>query len=286
VALVHHPLALETGLLPHDAHALAASERMALAHAAHVIVTSPTTGDALVADYSGDVAYAVRALHRALAIDPMHAFSHEVLGRIEIEAFVGATSRLHLVHALDKRRLGGLTLIARELFFQGKLDDALRLLDDVDRERPATNESFALRSRLALWMRDGSAIAVAIERSEGSRSRVAQFMARALRLVSSGGSFDELTSLGATLSRSATTPKRKAYLLQLLTEVASVVGQPIAERLVLSAANLPLSDLRWLDACPALDPVRGSAGFRLARAAVADRLERAFPGVSTGASAP
>jgi serine/threonine-protein kinase len=75
-------------------------------------------------------------------------------------------------------------------------------------------------------------------------------------------------------------------LLQLLTEVAAMVGEPVAERLVLSAANLPLSDLRWLDACPALEPLRGTPGFRLARSAVADRLERAFPGVSHGAGAP
>ncbi len=51
VALVHHPLALETGLSPGDARRLAASERVALSHAAHVIVTSPTTKDLLIADY-------------------------------------------------------------------------------------------------------------------------------------------------------------------------------------------------------------------------------------------
>jgi tetratricopeptide (TPR) repeat protein len=256
----------------------------ALERAPHLADTH--VADALVADYSGDVAYAVRALHRALALDPMHAFSHEVLGRIEIEAFAGATSRLHLVHALDKRRVGALTLIARELFFQGKVDDALRILDDLDRERSATNESIALRSRIAMWTRDAAACARAIERTEGSKSRVAHFMARAMRLVSSGGSFEELTSLGVALSRSSTTPKRKAFLLQLLAETATLVGQPVAERLVLSAANLPLTDLRWLDACPALAPLRDTSNFRLARSAVADRLERAFPGVSTGALTP
>jgi glycosyltransferase involved in cell wall biosynthesis len=43
VALVHHPLALETGIGADEAAALAAAERMVLAAAARVIVTSPQT---------------------------------------------------------------------------------------------------------------------------------------------------------------------------------------------------------------------------------------------------
>jgi glycosyltransferase involved in cell wall biosynthesis len=43
LALVHHPLALESGLSPRDAEALRASERKALAAAHAVIVTSPAT---------------------------------------------------------------------------------------------------------------------------------------------------------------------------------------------------------------------------------------------------
>ena len=43
VALVHHPLALETGLGAAEAEALAAIERRALAAASRVIVTSPQT---------------------------------------------------------------------------------------------------------------------------------------------------------------------------------------------------------------------------------------------------
>lgn len=51
VALVHHPLALETGLPPRLSRALKASEASALARAAHVIVTSPVTAATLVADF-------------------------------------------------------------------------------------------------------------------------------------------------------------------------------------------------------------------------------------------
>lgn len=50
IALVHHPLALETGLRPAVSRQLHASEREALRHVRHVIATSPSTVRAL-ADY-------------------------------------------------------------------------------------------------------------------------------------------------------------------------------------------------------------------------------------------
>ena len=51
VALVHHPLALETGLSDAEAAALHASERAALACARHVISTSVATARLLIDDY-------------------------------------------------------------------------------------------------------------------------------------------------------------------------------------------------------------------------------------------
>jgi glycosyltransferase involved in cell wall biosynthesis len=51
LGLVHHPLALETGLAPVDAQTLKKSERDALAAARGVVVTSPATGTLLTDDY-------------------------------------------------------------------------------------------------------------------------------------------------------------------------------------------------------------------------------------------
>ena len=51
VALVHHPLALESGLSTQEASALRQSERSALACARRVIATSRATARALAADY-------------------------------------------------------------------------------------------------------------------------------------------------------------------------------------------------------------------------------------------
>ncbi len=51
IALVHHPLELESGLSRGDAAALRASERRALACVRRVIVTSPSTARLIVADY-------------------------------------------------------------------------------------------------------------------------------------------------------------------------------------------------------------------------------------------
>src|SRR5262245_13752871 len=52
VGLVHHPLALESGLTGSQADILLASEKAALAAVKHVVVTSETTAKRLVADYS------------------------------------------------------------------------------------------------------------------------------------------------------------------------------------------------------------------------------------------
>jgi len=51
IALVHHPLALESGLTASQVDALRASERTALAAAAGIVVTSKTTAQLLAADY-------------------------------------------------------------------------------------------------------------------------------------------------------------------------------------------------------------------------------------------
>jgi glycosyltransferase involved in cell wall biosynthesis len=51
LALVHHPLALETALAPADADALKKSEYDALSAARGVVVTSPSTSQLLVDDY-------------------------------------------------------------------------------------------------------------------------------------------------------------------------------------------------------------------------------------------
>jgi len=52
VALVHHPLGLETGLSPADSARLIETERRALAHARWVIATSETTAETLRRDFA------------------------------------------------------------------------------------------------------------------------------------------------------------------------------------------------------------------------------------------
>jgi glycosyltransferase involved in cell wall biosynthesis len=72
IALVHHPLALESGITAETVAALAASERTALACVRHVVTTSPSTRRALIADYAvapGEVTVALPGID-AVSVTP------------------------------------------------------------------------------------------------------------------------------------------------------------------------------------------------------------------------
>lgn len=83
VALVHHPLALETGLTQTQTAHFRNAEIKALRHTRHVIVTSPATARTLVADYdvnAGGITIAVPGTDPAkppntVARDPHHILS-------------------------------------------------------------------------------------------------------------------------------------------------------------------------------------------------------------------
>jgi glycosyltransferase involved in cell wall biosynthesis len=72
VALVHHPLALETGLSAEDRTRLAESERRALGAARGIVATSQTTADCLIRDYAVDPRIVTVALP---GTDPVNEFS-------------------------------------------------------------------------------------------------------------------------------------------------------------------------------------------------------------------
>lgn len=73
IALVHHPLALESGLSPETAQRLTASEREALSHVRAIIVTSEMTATTLARDYGvnrASITVATPGIERPTAIAP------------------------------------------------------------------------------------------------------------------------------------------------------------------------------------------------------------------------
>jgi hypothetical protein len=274
-------------------HSAAADERNALAEkatqavadararAAHLADTH--LADALIADYAGDTAYAVRALRRAHAHEPLHAFSHEVLGRIELEGCVGGVDRLLLAHELDPRQLGALSVVAREYFFTGRDDEAHALLARLESSRQWNNlEAMTMQLRLCLWRRDAGTAQELLRKAPKAGVIAVQLLFDCAAALGGAFSAVELAERAAHAVDQSMTSKRKSFVHQLAAEGLAALSPDEALCHVVSAARLPLSDLRWLDACPALAPLRRAPPFVEARAAVQERVDRAFalPAVS------
>jgi tetratricopeptide (TPR) repeat protein len=284
IAIATHALALvrawNNALASDDiADRAVAAVSQAIALAPHLADTH--LADALVADAAGDFAYAVRALRRALARDPLHAFSHEILGFLEVEAGVADTKRLELAHALDPTHRASIVEVARELIFAGKDDQALALLDELD-AAGVTHESRLLRMRHALWHRDRARAQALIAAIADDDSPIAASVRVVCRAIVGDVDVDAVRALLDTLLSLPTTPKRRAFLHLVFVEVLADVDVEAACEHLLECARLPLADLRWLDACPALAPLRATPAFAVARATLVSRRDAAF-GVVDGA---
>ncbi len=255
-----------------DVAAAAAAD--AVARAAHL--PDSHVADAVIADATGNIAYAVRALRRALALDPLHPFAHELLGFLELEGKVASDARLRLALALDPQHIAAGVHLAREHFFVGRDDEAIAILDDLDARR-LTRESMLMRMRHCLWRGDRAMAKTLLERIVDDGTPTVAGIRLVLAYVAGERDVHEVRRFLDELLALPTSPKRRAFLNMLFVEVLAAVDIDEAAATLLDAVQLPLADLRWLDDCPALAPLRETPSFSLARATLELRVADAFP---------
>ena len=104
IALVHHPLALESGLPAAEADVLRTSERAALSHAPRVIVTSASTGKTLVANYGVPAERIVVARPGNDPAAPAQGGSDEIVRLIAVGSLVPRKGHDVLIAALQTLR--------------------------------------------------------------------------------------------------------------------------------------------------------------------------------------
>lgn len=241
--------------------------------------------DALIAEYAGDICYAVRALKRAQMYEPLHAYSHEVLGRIELEAGLGGVDRLLLAYELDPRQFGALSVVAREYFMTGRDQEAEALLHKLEAlEDAPVLEALAVRLRRSIWRRDAHEAKRLLSVAPVTSSIGMRFLLDCASALTGKFSAAQFIERAADTVAQSTSSKRRSFVHQLAAEGLVALSADHALRHVVSAARLSLVDIRWLDACPALAPLRELPAFRDARAAVKERLDRAL--TSPGAGEP
>jgi hypothetical protein len=104
IALVHHPLALESGLTSEEASALRRSERAALAQARHVVTTTRTLVHTLTTDYDVPLAKLSTAPPGSDKVAPARGSGSDTLALLAIGAVVPRKGYDVLIAALATLR--------------------------------------------------------------------------------------------------------------------------------------------------------------------------------------
>jgi glycosyltransferase involved in cell wall biosynthesis len=244
IALVHHPLALESGLTSAEASALRASERAALAQAHHVVTTTRTVVHTLAADYDVPLAKLSTAPPGSDKVAQARGSGSDTLALLAVGALVPRKGYDVLIGALAT-----LTGLPWRLTIAG------------DRTRdPATAQQLAadiarhdLTGRIELAgavsdecldaLYDGADLFVLPSRYEGYGMAFAAAVARGLPVIGTeAGAIPEAVPAGAgILVQPDNMPALAAALRRLITD-ARERGR-IAAAARIAAAQLPT----WAD---------------------------------------
>lgn len=225
VALVHHPLAHETGLTPERRAELLASEARALAHARRVVAASPLTARLLVAEFGVPA-------ERITVAEPGTDPAPRSRG-------TGAPVQLLAVGAVSPRK--GYDVLVQALAGLAGLDWRLTIAGAADRDpasvaalrRAVAESGVAERIRLAgevddatlEELYDAADVFVSASLFEGYGMVLAEAMARGLPLVAStGGAAGDTVDDAAALKVPPGDAKRLAHALR------RVVGDPVLRR--------------------------------------------------------
>jgi glycosyltransferase involved in cell wall biosynthesis len=243
IALVHHPLALETGLDAMDTERLRASEAAALAGAAHVITTSAATACLLASDYRV----------------PMHRLSVARPGTDAAPVGRGSCGTPSLLSVGSLVRRKGHDVLLEAFARLGDLPAHLTIAGDAGRDRAcaaaltAQLTALGLRHRVTLAgavdaavldrLYDGADLFVLASRHEGYGMAYAEAIARGLPVIGTNvGAIPEAVG-EAGLLVPADDPAALAVALRRLLE-DHAARAALAGKARAAALRLP----RWTDA--------------------------------------
>ncbi len=259
VALVHHPLAFETGLTPLERQQFAARERAALAHARRVLVPSRTTRDLLLREYRVPFA---RILVAEPGVDPVEAAAGSggtVPQLLSVAALIPRKDHLTLIRALAHLadlpwRLDLVGSTARDPTTVRAVREAVGAFGFEERVRFCGELAGAALE--AAWRR--ADLFVSSSRFEGYGMAIAEALARGLPVVAAaGGAVAEVLPPQAGILVPAGHPAALAAALRaLLTDPARREALRQGARAL--AARLP----RWPETAATV-----ARGLRLASAA-------------------
>ena len=259
----------------------AADEALARAadHARRAVAAAPELADAYLALghvelHTGNPVAAAAHYRKAIARAPHSSEAHEYLGRMLLEAgyLEPALARLHEALAIAPSRRSIEWELARAAALEGHWAEYERLADGLV---ASGHDRVFARARVASWRKDAAVMAgFAHDMQRASRTFVPGMMPVMVG-VYEGKEWAPLREqiLAIAMDRPPN-HRRRTFVEQIAAEACGWAGDvETCGRLVEVATGDGLFDLHWLDRCPLLEGLRGSAGFARLRAPIKARAE-------------
>lgn len=209
---------------------------------------------------------AARALARALQIDPGSHEAQEYLGGIQCETGLvdeGLTRLAFAATAIPARPLPCLVGARCHALF-GRFDEAEVLIAEAKRRAGLPSLTvLLLRCRVQAYRRDSRPLQLSMAERREVQNQGWNVVERYLTVLA--GTADP-QAIADWVDRALITfanPRALMVLRQVSVELLSIAGlRDRALALLFDAARLGLIDRLWIERCPLLDPVRGSADFQ------------------------